>query len=345
MGSMRKPTSALVLVTLACATTAGCTLPVRANEGEPAKPYPVLTTKQAREVLRTYVRKNNKANAKRDTGLLNTIEGGSSYVMDKKRYAIDAYLDPKNKNPIGRFHYVDPTFYIPRIRGYPRWFAVQATSKDKDGKAKRPTLLVFVQHRAGTLWEQVFAVRMSEGKKLPELAVENVPVIDAPDSRRARRKSVTEQRSSRVPARRVAELHVRYLKKGAKSRPDRRFASSETMSTILTERRKTRKEYKKAGRVFNSFGVSRYPVRTLRTVEGGSLVLYTLWHRFRGKVGDGWSIELKGRLRALATQDSLLGKLDVRELNQWIAYVPPEKGAKIRLLGLDSGLVSVSGGV
>ena len=116
-------------------------LPVSAC-GSLGTAHPALTKIQAEQVLANYQNVNNRANGELDGNLLATVETGAQLEMDRAGYRLRAV----KKDKYTPFTYSRPSYYIPRQGGFPKWFAVNATS----GNTRHA--LLFVQDRQGGPW-------------------------------------------------------------------------------------------------------------------------------------------------------------------------------------------------
>jgi hypothetical protein len=85
---------------------------------------PALTATEAGAVVKAYEATNAKANRTLDPTLLATVETGPQLQMDVAVYKLNRVA----KTKLTPFSYTDPVFYIPRLTGHPRWFAVDAAS-------------------------------------------------------------------------------------------------------------------------------------------------------------------------------------------------------------------------
>jgi len=117
----------------------------------------VVSKQKASQLLDRYVSVNNRANKARDGKLLSTVEGGALLEQSKAGYAQYKVSSAKEKAGYGiPFYYVDRQYLIPR-QGTASWFAVSARIKDREGKAKLRSLLVF-DHEEGEPWKIVASV-------------------------------------------------------------------------------------------------------------------------------------------------------------------------------------------
>lgn len=134
------------------------------------KPTPALSATQARDVITHYSKINNEANARRDRGLLSTVEFGPQYAMSVSGYRETDGLPKADRKPYKPWSYdiASAKLYIPRLAaGRQRWFAA-ALSAVKD---KAPSRLVVFAEQHHQRWEVVSAVDLDD-QALPKIALD-----------------------------------------------------------------------------------------------------------------------------------------------------------------------------
>jgi hypothetical protein len=134
---------------------------------------PVITRAQAQQVLAHYVGANNLANRVRSDAQLASIEGRTSYQMDTGAYRWLAVTDPTNLD-YAPTTLKDPVFYIPRMPGYPRWWAVRVTTVSLSSRpAPTPGYLIFSQNSPGGSWKNVLEPNTFAGSgPAPQIATD-----------------------------------------------------------------------------------------------------------------------------------------------------------------------------
>jgi len=140
----------------------GCAvLPTQKAETPPE--LAMITQAQAVALMKNAGTLNNKANAKRDSKLEATVEGGDLIVMDVASYSMSRRLG--DKSPSKPFTHPKPIAFVPTAGAYPRAFFVYSkVSWD----AKTNVLNVFPRADAAAPWKKVIA-GYSE-KLLPPIA-------------------------------------------------------------------------------------------------------------------------------------------------------------------------------
>ncbi|MFD0856606.1 hypothetical protein ACFQ07_30520, partial [Actinomadura adrarensis] len=135
-----------------------------------AQPRPAISLDQARQVLTRFQDINNRANAARDARLISTIEAGAGLRESLSAYKVtEALKAPKSK----AFTYDSPAFYVPKVVGFPKWFAVHGTVGK--GKRRGHGTLVFEQRTAGAAWLRTAGPDLLKGHLRP------LPVALGPD--------------------------------------------------------------------------------------------------------------------------------------------------------------------
>lgn len=132
---------------------------------------PAISRAAARQLLTRYIAANNSANQARSAAELAQIEGGSSYQLDAGGYEFLTAADPANTR-YQAFGFTPAAWYIPRLSGYPRWFAVSGTWAGTRSAPFRGYLL-FAQSAPDGRWLQVLEPNLTGAATAP------VPVTDA----------------------------------------------------------------------------------------------------------------------------------------------------------------------
>ena len=139
----------------------------RPHASQPAAPaaVPAITRAAARKLVTSYIAANNDANKNRSTAALARIEGGSSYQLDAGGYQFLTASDPANTS-YQAFSFSPAAWYIPRLAGYPRWFAVYGTWTGTRSGSYRGYLL-FARPGPGARWRQVLAPNLTGAATVP----------------------------------------------------------------------------------------------------------------------------------------------------------------------------------
>ena len=302
------------LVATGCVTVNGSTTPV---EG--------LDRRAAEAVLRDYDTRNNQSRANRDLALNTTLETGSLGVLDQASLRILAFTDPKGnrgRTPVQRG---EPDFMIPRLVGWPKWFAVQTTSSIANGK---PQLLVFVRAAPDAAWQAAWGPVMKG--PLPELARDADGYVEQVDAKAPG--------LAAAPAD-VAPALADYLKDG------RANADLFAPDADTKELRSLRSDPIGTGFVRQTVDsvAAQFPPLALRTKDGGAVVLFALQHSVKltvqppRRLGDVEASTLTFLSRKPTKS------LTEHRLSQYAVAVPKAGAGQIRVLGRMYGLVGADG--
>lgn len=313
----------------------GCGLPAHGNGGDPLSPRPAVPVSAVSGILEGYVQVNNAANAGRDIKLLRTNERGSSLAIDSAIYAADRVLDPKDKTKAEPFSYRPESHFVPRMTGYPRWFAIQARASYPDANS---SLVVFVQPHAGQRWLQSAVIDLGAGTTVPALARDDHGHVIAVAS--------TDEAGLLAAPAMVAAAQSDYLNTGKRPESGVRFGS-DAWTTELVQAAKTDAKKLPFARVTNRYEPADEQIYALRTADGGAVVVHVMKRSFDAELessGPAW--RLAGMFGALAGTNALRAKtLHVEWLYQWLLQVPPagDGSAEVRVIGRSGGVTEVSG--
>jgi hypothetical protein len=257
---------------------------------------PALTKDQAEQVLARYQSVNNQANSNLDGGLLSTVETGAQLDMDRAGYA----LRKANHDHYSAFSYTASTFYIPRQHGYPRWFAVDATS----GKTRHA--LLFVEEKSGGPF-------LLAADPFPTTALSGIAL-----DKDGYAKAVSPRDSStELTPERIAGEHAAALTTGSTGMAPGPFTSDSRNALVkvqsgLSDRGVT---------LTADFQPDKQRVFALRTIDGGALVWYVLRQTERYDMSSPGTVGDHGDLAGLIT-GKIGHRLDTTALIQYLATVP-----------------------
>jgi hypothetical protein len=307
-----------------CAQSAPADHPVTAGSQQATRTArPVITEAEARSLFSEINRKNNQANAAMDAKLLAEYEGEASFRADDTDYRVTRVMEPgRAYKP---FEYGDLAFHLPTATGYPQWFIATSTT----GGTKRYAMIVS-REASGQPWKLVAHATMAGN--LPATAKDktgNAVVVPPADG------------AQLVAAPRdVAAAHAAYLTAG-RSAPEAAMFAADKHSDEVTDDDQTRKAFVftntqtgKAGpaeKVSRKVTVEPYPVRALRTSDGGAIVSYVTKLDLVVEQPDG-TIRLAGSNAALAGRSEFKDKLTTSWLDQWFVLIPPKGGGKVTVL-------------
>lgn len=134
-----------------------------------AAPHAVhdLTISEARTVYQTYLTTSDAA-----ARLGNPIAGLSDVSDAQLEIVHGQYNALASSNiPVPRYQYGTPDFYVPAVRGYPRWFvvAVPVRPLGKPAGSAVTTLMLFSKSKAGSDWALNGTAALAPGRSLPAI--------------------------------------------------------------------------------------------------------------------------------------------------------------------------------
>lgn len=289
------------LSALTAATAVG--LALSACTSSPAATAPAVSKSQAAQVLAHYQSVNNQANGTLDGDLLSTVESGDQLAMDRAEYL----RRKKTKEKYDDFSYTAPAYYIPRETGYPKWFAVTATS----GRTRHA--LLFTQNRAGAPWTLVadpFPVETVSG-----VAVDKNGYATAVDP--------ADGSAGTAPVK-VAAAHAATLTHGGGVMAPGPYTSGAHDALV-----KAQEALRRRGVTLTTvFEPDRQRVFALRTSGGGALVWYVLRQTESYQLAKPGLIGNGGDLVGLV-DGPVRHRLNSVALTQYLAVVPAHGAPRV----------------
>ncbi|TDD36519.1 hypothetical protein E1287_10905 [Actinomadura sp. KC06] len=301
---------------LAAALGTGCSEGSPSSaEAEKRAAAPALSKAQAQQVLDAYTAEANRAGRKLDRTVLPGIEADPQLSMDDASLKLRRVI----KRPPPTVRFTNTSFYIPRVSGYPHWFAAGAVTGQ--GKRSMRHALLFTQAKAGAPW-LLTANPYPTSDALSNIALDPEGFATSVDA--------DERKGLAAAPGKVPAAHAALLTDG----PGAANASLMADGAQTSETYKALKQGEKtlAGRgvtLSSRFSPSQYRVFALRTKDRGALVWYVL------KQNEAYSSSKRGRL---AVGGDLLGlvpvkaartRMDTTVLVQYLAAVPPKGRATV----------------
>ncbi|GAA3232248.1 hypothetical protein [Actinocorallia longicatena] len=304
---MRAPVIAALL--LPAALTAALTAACGRAEDAAAPAAPALTKEQARTVLTSYAATNARADKALDPALLATVETGPQLDMDVAAYKLHA----ASRTKLRPYAFTAPRFYIPRLSGHPRWFAVDTESAAKGAKIRHA--LLFVQDEAGGTWKLAADPQRRDGGPIDGIE------LDAEGYARP----ATGEGLSVAPAS-LGEAHAVLLDSGPKAPGAAGIAAGSQTTQTYDVLQQVKSQLAKARLTFGT-RFSAVPGQTyaLRTADGGAVVWYVLQQQ-ESYAGKG--IPVAGDLIGLVPEGKATS-LTSTTLIQYLAAIPARGDASI----------------
>ncbi|MFA1539790.1 hypothetical protein [Actinomadura monticuli] len=310
----RTPAPILIPALLAAALAAGCSGSDSPAEAARPRGAPALTEAQARQVLASYAKGANRAGYRLSARTLPTIEADPQLSMDTAALKLRRAV---RQRP-AKMAFTDTTFYIPRLPGYPHWFAADAATGKGDRTVRHA--LLFTQAAAGAPWLLAADPYPTE-PALSKIALDPAGFATPVDP------AATDLA---VAPGKLPRAHAALLTDGPRA----------SGAALLADGAKTSETYKAlkqgeralAGRgvtLSSRFSAAPYKVFALRTKDRGALVWYVL------KQNEAYSATKRGRLAVsgdlvgLAPTRTARTRMDTTVLVQYLATVPPKGRATV----------------
>ncbi|TDC93291.1 hypothetical protein [Actinomadura sp. 7K507] len=306
--------SLLVSSLLAAALSAGCS--GDASSADPAQPRgtPPLSKTQAQQVLASYTAGANRAGSRFNRKALRTIQTDPQLTMDAAALKMRRVV----KQPPPKLEFRDTSFYIPRLGGYPQWFAAAAVTGR--GKQAQRHAMLFTRAKAGAPWLLAAAPHPADAA-LSRVALD-------PDGYAAPVGQDVEDLA--VSPRKLPAAHAALLTEG----PGAKGASviADGPQTTETYKALTQGAKTLAGRgvtLSSRFSAAPYTVYGLRTKDRGAVVWYVLKQNEAYSASRRGKLGVSGDLVGLAPARTSRTRMDTTVLAQYLATVPPEGRATV----------------
>jgi hypothetical protein len=288
----------------------------------------VITEAEVSALMAKISEQNNTANTTYDTELQALYEGEASLASDSAYFTASKALDPNGAKAPKPFTYQVQGARVPAAAPGSQWFVVDAKIDRSTGNYP----LVIAREGVDQPWKMVHTAAMKELLPATAKDTEGNAAVVAPDDGAA---------LVAAPAK-AAEAHAAFIA-GDKTAGGGLFAADTTTAKYV-EQDKARKAIAFDSGPANDFTVASvvapYPVRALRTADGGALVAYTTQTTYTA-VKPGAKPKLTGILGALAPKNLTDGQITVEVLNMWWALVP-KSGDAVTVLGGTSQPVKIS---
>jgi hypothetical protein len=271
-----------------------------------------LSRQQAQQVLSHYQAGIDKADQALDAKALTALETGPQLQMDTAAYK----LHRATKQKYAQVGYTAPAFFIPRLTGFPRWFAADAT----DPKAKLHHALLFTQQSASAPWLLAADPIEPSGTPLPGIALDSAGLATP----------VAGTAALAVAPARLAAAHAELLTAGPKSPSAKALATGNQTSRAFTALQQARSGFGRLGvNLTTQFQPAGQPVYALRTKDGGAVVWYVLQQEETYAAKKPGAISVSGDLVGLAPAGKVKKQLGTTVLIQYLADVPAKGKANV----------------
>ncbi|KAB2380264.1 hypothetical protein [Actinomadura montaniterrae] len=275
---------------------------------------PALTKQQAGQVLAAYTTAVNRAGKRLDGRELPGIEADPQLSMDEAALKLRRTI--RQRPPALKFTH--PVFYIPRLRGYPHWFAADAIT----GKGKQTLrhAMLFTQAKAGAPW-LLAADPYPADAALSKVALDPdgyATPVDAGD------------KGLPIAPARLPAAHAAVLSGGTSAPGASALAKGPKTSETYNALKQGEQALANRGVTLSSkFSAAPYAVYALRTKDRGALVWYVVKQNEAYSAAKRGRLAVSGDLTGLAPAASARTRMDTTVLVQYLATVPPKGRATV----------------
>lgn len=299
---------------LTAALSAGCSGDASSADPAGRKGKPPLTEAQARQVLASFTEAANRASNRFDRGALRAIETDPQLTMDTATLRLRRAV--KRRAP--KLEFADAKFYIPRLTGYPHWFAVGAVTGQGEQGVRHAML--FTRAKEGAPWlltanphpgeDTLSRVALDPGGHATPVGPDAGGLAVAP---------------GKLPA-----AHAALLTDGPGASGASALAEGPQTSQTYEALKSGEKTLAGRGVTLSSrFSAAPYTVYALRTKDRGAVVWYVLKQTEAYSSSRRGTLKVSGDLIGLAPAGRGRTRMDATVLVQYLATVPPDGRASV----------------
>jgi hypothetical protein len=315
---------ALALTAAAGAGAAGCSGHAK-RRAEPvtaaAGGSPVddrLTPDIAVRAFRSYVNNDDVARASGDERLALSWADDGQAQLTAAEFRKAAFTG----DPVPRYVYSGQKFYVPGLTKYPKWFVVMAdrtTAGARDGGARdgeQRVLMAFVRKSSDSRWRLSLSTLLDPKVKPPQITVGKDGYATP---------LATFDIGLTIQPRIVPSMQATLAEEGPENPATKVMRTGTHTSGYYLRDQQNEQRDKERGLAYDSvYPTTGFPIFSLRTADGGGLVLYALERNTVTFVKDKKHGHLSVPRNAAHLLDTLVLKdeLDVTETLQFAATVP-----------------------
>lgn len=324
----------LAITATACtSTTSGTPAPARTTRSAAPSPRataePAVSQQSAQAAVQHYMQVKNQADSAFSSAVADTVEDGPLFAMSQGGYKRDSATPVKDRTPYRPWLYdaAGTHLYIPKLPpGAKRWFAaaVAVTSKDQ--------MLVVLAEQADRSWQMVLASDL-DGAPLPPIELDADGYATAVP---------TDGSQPGVDAPRLRDAVVDNFATGGV------YAGTKYLTPTAASQRQISIHTKDINHLgtkgTTAFAAADNPwtdAYSLKTADGGALVLFAHSHTQTDTVGHGWQIISGPSTRAwLGTtpRQAITATFTCSD-----AALVPSPNAKAQLLGYSCEIIAAGG--
>lgn len=296
-----------------------------AGGGKESADEPAVTLREAARELEAFLAADDVARATGEERLALDLARDGQHAVTPGIYR-SANLKPP------RYTWSTPTLLVPRLTGYPHWFAAMAERTDAAGE-RRTAVFVLVREAAETRWRVGFSSLLDKGRERPKVALDAEGYATA---------LATRDESVSISPHLMGAVHATVAEEGTGGFAAGLIAAGPHTTGYFEQiaaARETAKE-RDCMNYGSIFAATMFPVYALRRDDGGALVFYSLnrtttWHPVL-KCGEGRRLEIPEGARWLLTDPVILAERRIVETQQYVGVVPAKNaGTPADVIGYD----------
>lgn len=309
-----------LLVTLALAAGAGCS----SHGSRPTEPVattaggsPIderLTPDIATRAFRSYVQNDDVARASGDERLALSWTDDGQAQLTAAEFRKAAFTG----DPVPRYVYSHQRFYVPRLAQFPKWFVVSADRTIAPGghDDKKNVIMAFVRKSADSRWRLSLSTSLDPKARQPQITVGKDGYATP---------LATFDVGLVIQPRIVPAMQATLAEEGPESLAAKVMHTGAHTSGYYLGDQRSEARNKERGLAYDTvYAATGFPIYSLRTADGGGLVLYALSRNTVTFVKDKRHGHLSVPRDAAHLLDTIVLKdeLDVTETLQFAAVVP-----------------------
>jgi hypothetical protein len=304
-----------------------------------------LTPDVANRAFRSFMSNDDVARASGDERLALSWTDDGQAQLTAAEFRKAAFTG----DPVPRYDYTGQKIYVPRLTEYPKWFVVTAdrARKGAPDAAKQDVLMAFVRKSAESRWRLSLSTLPDEKTEVPQIVVGKDGYATA---------LATFDVSLTIQPRIVSAMQATLAEEGPESLAAKVMRTGTHTSGYHTRDERNEARDNERGLAYDSvYAATGFPIFTLRTADGGALVMYALGRDTVTFVKDKERGRLSVPRDAAHLLDTIVLKdeLKVNETLQFAATVPaktqekkgtaPDKNqAKAAVIAADGAVVTAT---
>ncbi|MEV7005775.1 hypothetical protein [Streptosporangium sp. NPDC051022] len=273
------------------------------------------------------------------------LEGAAPHLEADRRNILEQTRDAQealtaaafntSAGPLPHYTWGRPEVLVPRAQRAPFWFAAIVDRQDTAGETRSAVLTVtrYGEHE----WYLSSTSLLDPGSRAPEVAKDAQGYATALDD---------DDPTVEISPRLMAPLHATSAEEGSAGFAAGLIEKGPHTTGYAEEIAGKRPKYKTDCLGYDSiFGASNYPVRALRTVDGGAMIMYSLTRTttVTAKIEPCAYIRVPPNVERLASATTARKELRTVETQLYVSTVPAKNSRRAaRVIGYLGGVTKVT---